>query len=867
MDTHEEEAFQEYRDQIEDTGSDSESSQDLRDLEAFNTENNNLTNMANLMMMGLGKPIQFTGEKGGVTVDQFIDTLELTFMMMESSFPTPDRLARAQLLAFQNLLDGKAKQWWYTHATAANKASYAAAVAALRTRFPTDVQAHAEELEKAMAAFNVMKQNGRTVEEYIEHATELLSVLGNDFQHLLAMRFVDGIENIGTRQAVDAQVEEPYTLNAVIAAYRKSTKSIRRLESYQDKTKQLSPSPSNNEILKEDPLFREMICSQEKLAAMYLDSQNKIMQQVSEAVKSAQAAAGTSQGSAGYTQGRASTTANSGYAPGRAPTCVLCGKLGHLSCDCRSTPLPLSEQYKLREKHLPPRPPPAGIVTAVASIEELNPEELGVVSYSNEPEGTMTLPVSMIEEVIGQSSFLVEKPKSRNEYLMDLFAAMPEDDRDAWIAAAEKRVREEDEEGGMGQPATKRQNPNPPAAATPADDSQTQADSQGGRPFVPDPRYANPEATRQFQEQQPAFRPTAARKPAVAKKEPGPKKTIRMMSGTIPWDALEALRKTPVVGLDWGSFLALAPSVKADLCKGLVLVKAPQAAQATPVSAQVNAVSQISMGKKDTKSKKVEVCQLGINQQRNDDMGFLYGNAVPEPVGPITNFYTTGIITNQSQGNLRAFRIPKVLIDGGAVVNLMPESVVARLGLPCEPNDDIVIRTATNELHPVLRRTHFNIAVGGVLASIRAYVIDQSLSYSLILGRRWMQQVRAIGDYRTHSYIIFDQFDQPHRVPVATGKEDLKEEQSLPSFPDIMPNPMKSRNQMDLTDAEYEELLMGRGRMDALLNQIIREAEEEIEQWDADEEEDDSANSDNEKLAQVNALYTRPTMVGKGRKY
>lgn len=29
--------------------------------------------------------------------------------------------------------------------------------------------------------------------------------------------------------------------------------------------------------------------------------------------------------------------------------------------------------------------------------------------------------------------------------------------------------------------------------------------------------------------------------------------------------------------------------------------------------------------------------------------------------------------------------------------------VVLRLGLPCEANDDVVIRTATNELHPVLK--------------------------------------------------------------------------------------------------------------------------------------------------------------------
>ena len=40
------------------------------------------------------------------------------------------------------------------------------------------------------------------------------------------------------------------------------------------------------------------------------------------------------------------------------------------------------------------------------------------------------------------------------------------------------------------------------------------------------------------------------------------KKVITLMNSRIPWDAIEALRQTPVVGLDWGSFLTFTPSVK-----------------------------------------------------------------------------------------------------------------------------------------------------------------------------------------------------------------------------------------------------------------------------------------------------------------
>ena len=354
------------------------------------------------------------------------------------------------------------------------------------------------------------------------------------------------------------------------------------------------------------------------------------------------------------------------------------------------------------------------------------------------------------------------------------------------------------------------------------------------------------------------------------------------MNGRIPWDAMEALRRTPVVGLDWGSFLALAPSVKGQLGRGLILEKATEPGRTEVAKVGVwNKVERMAAGKpkqEEDQQKVVEVSSIQTSALQTEDMGFLYGDAIPEPSGPITNFYTEGRVTNQVQGILRTFRIPKVLIDGGAVVNLMSEAVVLRLGLPCEANDDVIIRTATNELHPMLKRARFNIEIAGVLASIRVYILDQALAYSLILGRRWMQQVRAIGDYRTHSYVIFDQGNKPHVVPVSTGNDARVQ----PQFPEVLLNPKKTREQMDFTDAEYEELALGRGRMDALLNQVIQEAEEEIDEWDGEEATDDgeeSEETDQEERENLNhadqeepeVLYLSkgfiPTMAGKGWRY
>ena len=113
---------------------------------------------------------------------------------------------------------------------------------------------------------------------------------------------------------------------------------------------------------------------------------------------------------------------------------------------------------------------------------------------------------------------------------------------------------------------------------------------------------------------------------------------------------------------------------------------------------------------------------------------------LPEPSARIFNFHTTGSTVVRGA----SYKIERILIDGGAVVNLMPEAAARRIGLDLVPNNDILIRTATNELRPVKYYTRLDIKIAGVIASVKVYVIDIPQSYSLLLGRGWLYQVRAI---------------------------------------------------------------------------------------------------------------------------
>ena len=70
--------------------------------------------------------------------------------------------------------------------------------------------------------------------------------------------------------------------------------------------------------------------------------------------------------------------------------------------------------------------------------------------------------------------------------------------------------------------------------------------------------------------------------------------------------------------------------------------------------------------------------------------------------------------------------IYKVMLDGGAVVNLIPHGVAAKLNLHSLQNDDLKIRTATGEVVPISYYVLFDIQIARVTTNIQSYVVPVS---------------------------------------------------------------------------------------------------------------------------------------------
>ena len=91
-----------------------------------------------------------------------------------------------------------------------------------------------------------------------------------------------------------------------------------------------------------------------------------------------------------------------------------------------------------------------------------------------------------------------------------------------------------------------------------------------------------------------------------------------------------------------------------------------------------------------------------------------------EPDVRIFNFHTMGEVWPWGQNRSKiAFRVGNILIDGGAVVNLMPEVTARKLNLKLFENNDIMIHTATNEIRAIRYCTNFDITIAGVTAQDR----------------------------------------------------------------------------------------------------------------------------------------------------
>ena len=133
-------------------------------------------------------------------------------------------------------------------------------------------------------------------------------------------------------------------------------------------------------------------------------------------------------------------------------------------------------------------------------------------------------------------------------------------------------------------------------------------------------------------------------------------------------------------------------------------------------------------------------------------------------LGDVINFYTKGMVTIEKG----EFRVSRILVDAGSVVNRMPIHLLEYMGAKLRKAGGMVIRTATNALAKIAYYADIRITIADVECDLRVYTLPKEYkpTYPLLLSRRWLQAVKATGNCSTGQYYIMNRTGFRVRIPV-----------------------------------------------------------------------------------------------------
>lgn len=773
-------------------------------------------------------------------VKEFIKSISLNFAPHEEIYTDPTQREEARLSLLRGKLRGKAATWCDRQPESVTE-TWEKLTSALKVKYDGEDR---REDEKRDAEDDLLdlKQRSMTLKQYIKKGIRLSERIDVMWDKLAAKKFIKGIRDNECRMMIKAigSLKDSYTLKEAISAaksYHKDTtkkkKDRKRVDSSsesdsselqsssddssseesddesEEENKKKGKGKSKSKKVKSEKMIvdkkdiQRMIDSalkQSQLTATNFSNQFAIPQQTEVFAVSGNRPQLQMQQS-GYreipynsnnynsnrqqppqlqlTYGSYQNHNNQSGQPSQSSqrygrpkvTCYRCGVEGHVSLDCQNPPLPREEQYRVRERIERER---SEATFGRYGVSNNGPNNLSEARQQGDNgNGAPRVQFHPSNDVREVSS--VEIAMANNPFLENM--TVPEVDMVEWfgVNAVEKRRREESESSIREQPPKGKQR-------------STTADTP--TPMFSKTPTGEPEVIVEMGETS-AYEPPGPSKvkKSAAKAEPPVKKPIRMMKDIQMNDLVAKLRDTEVKGLTYGELFEIAPSMRRDVARGLVQERAPRKKAEKPSNPENNQVETIRRAFSETRSN-------------------------------IANFYTFGKI-KRPQGH---YEVKKILIDGGSVVNLIPEYIVNQTGLEKKRGPGLWIKIANGGTTAMDSYVDMELEIAGVVAPIRCYVMPgpNIPSYGILLSRSWLFQCQAKGDYKKDTYVIKDIEGREFSVPsIGTEINNI--------------SPKISRNSesvsIDENDIEEEEWLLER-----LVSQIEKETAEEERVYDAESE-------------------------------
>jgi hypothetical protein len=160
----------------------------------------------------------------------------------------------------------------------------------------------------------------------------------------------------------------------------------------------------------------------------------------------------------------------------------------------------------------------------------------------------------------------------------------------------------------------------------------------------------------------------------------------------------------------------------------------------------------------------------------------------------------------------------RCMVDGGAVIELIPPHMVAKLGLKPKPMEEgWYVKVADNRRVPIKEYVILEVIVQGIRTYLRAFLIDGPDSYDLLLSRNWMARVGALEDHLGGTLKIQGKSGVVVNVPASeapTPEVEVMHQKDHARFEDL--EAYESGSELSFVDDDAEP---------ELLDQLLEEAE------------------------------------------
>ncbi|KAF5012460.1 hypothetical protein FDECE_1512 [Fusarium decemcellulare] len=150
------------------------------------------------------------------------------------------------------------------------------------------------------------------------------------------------------------------------------------------------------------------------------------------------------------------------------------------------------------------------------------------------------------------------------------------------------------------------------------------------------------------------------------------------------------------------------------------------------------------------------------------------------------------------EGHVEGMRCSAIMLDGGSSVDLINKMYVERHGIPILAMPKAgEIRLANDSIQHVGFCAYIRVVVGGILATVKAYVLGDHDDWDILLGRPWLRRMRAMEDHYDEKLVVKGMKGHSQTIPIYPTPGLFEPDRKTMTREPVRPKPMRRLDEED----------------------------------------------------------------------